>query len=869
MGYTCKQTPNEAYEGAAILVKSTIQHEFIKNDWQFKHFLAVKLYTLHGPVIFCTAYSRPNTQIPYADLNNIFNYNNIPVYLMADLNTNHPTFNHNSSNVHGTQLHNLLTYKRLSYLGPDFPTFFSGRRQGRPDIVLSNRTANILQHYITPGPPVGSDHIPIILHISNSPIIIPNTTEKFNFKQADWDKFTDTLNNTPYTLEHDGQPISHIDTQWEHIHNSIINAANSSIPKITYTTRYSFIPSIKSQRLLICYRNRFLQNQHRIPQIHWDLTIIRNHLINSLQADHIKHWTHLIQQTEQHRTTSPSQFWNKIFRLRGTSSSKFEYLNINNRHINTPQEVADAFHNHWSTIFNPNPIHPRSQRHIQNIIDSVQSIPNHTQPSPIIDTSTLDNNHILTAPITSEETKTLLHKTPKRAPGISGISHHMTKHLPPPIINAITSLYNASLATGYFPKIFKTATTIMIPKPQKDPHNPANYRPISLLEILGKTFERINNKRLRLFLEDEDLLNDKHFGFRPLRSTQDILNITTNYLHINKHTKQKTALLTKDVQRAFDTVWHVGLKYKICNQFNLPIITQKLLCNYLDDRRTKIKFQNHFSNYFNLNAGVPQGSVLAPTLFIIFTNDLPNPIYNDTLTLQYADDVTLLTRSPTLDRLTTKTENELEQITTWEHRWRIITHPQKSLLTYFYTKNRPPRPIYPNRNLRQPIPIKTTNKVLGITYDNYLRIHTHSLQKTAIARTQLNKLYRFHSATPRTKLHLYKALIRPLISYSPLTLSLTANTNFKNLQKIQNRALRWIHNITWQDFRTSLSLHEQSNIPSLNTYHRHLIDRQLESFTEYHPQWIEKLQNLQRILRHNQTINLFNIINSPYPDPIY
>ena len=259
----------------------------------------------------------------------------------------------------------------------------------------------------------------------------------------------------------------------------------------------------------------------------------------------------------------------------------------------------------------------------------------------------------------------------------------MIQHLPRNTIIAITHLYNAQLASGYFPELFKSATATLIPKPNKDNTHPLNYTPISLLEILGKTFERIINTRLRTHLETEELLSQKHFEFRQQRSTQSALNVITNYLYISKSRRLKTTLITKDVQKAFDSVWHGGLKYKICTQFRFPSIIQRLLCDYLSHRKLRIKFQNCFSDYFELRAGVPQGSVLAPTLFILYTNDLPDPIRPLSLILQYADDTTQLVSARTNRNLDIHIQQELDRVTEWEHRWRIQVNKNKTHITYF------------------------------------------------------------------------------------------------------------------------------------------------------------------------------------------
>lgn len=365
------------------------------------------------------------------------------------------------------------------------------------------------------------------------------------------------------------------------------------------------------------------------------------------------------------------------------------------------------------------------------------------------------------------------------------------------------------------------------------------------------------------------MLTHKQFGFRPQRSTQDVLNIVTNYIHINKATGYKTALITKDVERAFDTVWHEGLRYKICTKFNFPRPLQKLLCNFLHNRKMQIRFCNHLSEKFRLNAGVPQGSVLSPTLFTMYTNDMPGPRHPHSLTLQYADDVTTLVRAYQFDFLSQRAQQEIDHVTQFELIWRIKTNPNKSQITYFKHRRGPGRPylpVYINRHSpnRTPIPIATNNTVLGVTFDNTFRIHKHVIQKAAIARKTLIELYRFRTANIKTKLHLYKALVRPQITYAPNTIALAAKTNTLKLQRVQNQALRWIYNTKWDDFQTSESLHQRANMPPLNIYLKTLGDKQIERLLLHHETYASFLDNLDRL-----NTNIFHKINDPPPDPIY
>ena len=315
------------------------------------------------------------------------------------------------------------------------------------------------------------------------------------------------------------------------------------------------------------------------------------------------------------------------------------------------------------------------------------------------------------------------------------------------------------------------------------------------------------------------------------------------------------------------TVWHTGLKYKICNNFNLPQLTQKLLCNFLDGRVTRIKHQTTFSPTFNPQAGVPQGSVLSPTLFNMYTADLPPPTHNDSLTIQYADDVTQLARATTIDFLTNKIQTELTATSLWEQNWRIKAHPEKSKVTYIERRRRrEPRRIFLNNTIENPIPIPVskTNKVLGLTIDNQLRFHIHITQKAAMASTALSNLERFRGSSQKTKLHLYKAFILPLLTYCPLALSLAAPSNVLKLQRIQNRALRFATGTRWYDFRTSLSLHEETNIAPINYTHYLRIDKQLTLYQDRHPHMYDHINTILR--RRNQ--DRLNFLDPPTVPPI-
>ena len=137
----------------------------------------------------------------------------------------------------------------------------------------------------------------------------------------------------------------------------------------------------------------------------------------------------------------------------------------------------------------------------------------------------------LEAPIDLEDVKFFIKRLKNRkTPGKSGITNKMLKKLPDEFLLNFVNIFNAALSMGYFPKAFKQATTIMIHKKGKSSTDPLNYRPFALLESVGKIYERIINRRLRLFLEDNNKLYYHQFGFRSHRSTHTNIHTMMNFI---------------------------------------------------------------------------------------------------------------------------------------------------------------------------------------------------------------------------------------------------------------------------------------------------------------------------------------------------
>jgi hypothetical protein len=202
----------------------------------------------------------------------------------------------------------------------------------------------------------------------------------------------------------------------------------------------------------------------------------------------------------------------------------------------------------------------------------------------------------------------------------------------------LTYIYNAMVRLSYWPKQFKTAEIILLPKPDKNPREVSSYRSLSLLSIVNKLSEKLILRRLNADLKPEEWMPSHQFGFTNRHST---IQQTHRIIHtINQvlQAKQYCASIFLDLSKAFDKVWHGGLLFKVKKVF--PIQYYRMLQSHLSAREFRIRVNEEVSSNVTIQSGVPQGSVLGPILYVLFTADLPTNIHTTTGT--FADDTVIL-----------------------------------------------------------------------------------------------------------------------------------------------------------------------------------------------------------------------------------
>ena len=796
---------NRHRHGTAIAIKHGIQYRLL-DDFE-TDLLGLTIHTRQGEITIATLYSPPNEPyLNFIDFLRLFRRQE-PVYFLGDLNARHNILGHNDSNAVGRNVQTLIQQDRCRLDGPHFPTLIRHNSATTPDIVLTANTFHNL--HLQAGPLTPSDHIPIIATITVNPIAIPIKPRK-SFHHANWPQYkaeleTIEIPTDPHlTLE---QIDEHLDT-WT---QAVKQASDNNIPTIQYRTLPGIRQNDETRRLQRLYDQALETLERYGPSIELSRHIsdLKRQLRTEYQQTANQTWDRLIENLDIQE--DPQKFWKTTRRLQGNDKQKAPYIrDHNNKKLHTPQDKEQLFRNHWQKIFTDED-DPDLEYDVDFTTDIETRLNDNFDAIRTYDYGDLNRLGHDFPPITDRELRTALATFKQKAPGPTGITTLHLRKLPINMRDYLRYIFNQAISAGYFPDTLKHANMIFIPKGNQSQHNITNYRPISLLDVHGKLLDKILNTRLTSHLSTHDLYNTRQHGFRKHRGTHTALATFQETIAGAMAQKFCTDVVLRDVAKAFDKVWHTGLKYKITTLNIHPCFT-KTLSDYLTDRTASITIDNYTGPSFALESGVPQGACLSPTLFTLYTHDIPDPLPN-TEYIAFADDITQITFGPYKYRDATRnTQHAIQQINTFEEQWKIKTNANKFKVIALARRNT--EPIETEHNL---FDYTNEGKILGHSFSKR-GIKPQITQRTAIAKASLTKLNRFRQLSRQNKLRLYKTLIRPALIYPVIPLHTARKSQLKSLQRVQNKALRFITNTHWTEYRTSRSLHEECQVKPINQY---------------------------------------------------
>ena len=384
---------------------------------------------------------------------------------------------------------------------------------------------------------------------------------------------------------------------------------------------------------------------------------------------------------------------------------------------------------------------------------------------------------------------------------ISSLNNSKSTYFSPRVLKSVVSklspilakLFNKCVLSGYFPNELKTAKIIPLFKNKGSISDLSNYRPISLLSVFSKIFEKLIHREISDFLESNDILNESQYGFRKKRSTLHALLNSTENIYNACDSRLHTLGIFIDFSKAFDTVNHTILLKKLCH-YGIRGDLLKLITCYLKGRKQYVSYGGVESTPLDIVNGVPQGSVLGPLLFIIFINDIVN-ISDIAKFVLFADDLNIFIFHSSREKLYKIGNQILQELAKYCCYNRLIMNYDKCCYMEFgaVSKN-----------------VQCTDYILGVMNNKFSKVYSCKFLGVLLNSTlnwnehinhvimQVSKscgtMYRARLQVPRKILkQIYSALIQPYLNYCiSLWGSSISSSSMNSLFILQKKCIRII-----------------------------------------------------------------------------
>jgi hypothetical protein len=798
---------DRARGGSVIFIKSSIPHSgFEKVEFDYAEASTISIHlgndSLKVSSIYCSpAASRLQSNSFFTKVLSKAG----PHLVAGDFNCKNTAWNNLRNDRKGIDLFNLLSHLNFDIHAPDEPTLYP--YNGEPscvDFVVSKNFHFLDQIKVLND--LSSDHVPLLFSIHRDVSHIVSQLP-FNFPKANWKKFRRQV-DASCSCFGSSNILSRpdIDSAIDSLNSIINDALISSVPKKSpFGLRYQYSDAVSN---LIKNRNRFRNLYKRTgdPSFKSSVNQLNRLIRQQIRSDKLKDF--------DDKMSSLSFADNSLFKFANVlkrKRHKIPALNSNNDNFYSDKDKSDlfarSFQNSFSLSVNA------SSKFENQVKSSIRSLAN-------IRVDTIDE-------ISHNEIKLVLGQlNPRKACGPDLIPNCALKALlrAENFISLLTCIFNACLNASYFPKAWKVAKIVPIPKTSTPSSDIDQYRPISMISCLGKCFEKLILFRLSDFETSKGIIIKQQCGFRSQHSTvHQILRITES-ASFGFNNNKSTGIVLLDLKKAFDSVWHNGLIHKLL-KFKYPSYLVKLLYSYLSDRSAFVSVDSANSFLFSVLSGVPQGSIIAPHLFNIFLNDIPIPKKGQ-LCL-FADDTAYIREASwkNLKLLKKDLIHQVSVLKSYFGDWKIFLNESKTEFSILTKSTKMIKLMNSDRITfgSNSFPWKSSVKYLGVVLDNKLTFRAHiedSIRKaSAVSFSSLYCLLnRRSSASSDSKIRIYKSYIRPIFTYAAPIFSNAAKCHLNKLQLFQNKLLRMILNVRWDDFISTADLHKMANVPLIHDF---------------------------------------------------
>lgn len=755
--------------GVAIYIKSGIalhkQTNLVENNIEA---LCIEVSLRGHKFLLGGFYRPPNSGCEYWDsIESTFdNLNNSAIkdlIILGDFNCNMQRLNTPN------RMHNLALSYNLSQL-IDEPTHYTEHSSSIIDLILVSKPENVLYSDVTSSfvPDLVRFHCPIML------ILKFRKSIQRGFKRQIWlyDKGNYNLFRNKLTLVNwdNALSLNNLNEITDKITEHIITAAKETVPNKTVFIRPNEPDWINSNiKRQIRQRKRLFRHAKRInSEYAWSkFRKKRNEVTKQIRQTKKLYFDKLA--TDLHRLPSSSRAWFKTasnFLKYDSGKPTIPTLETENGIIESDQDKAEVLNDFFiqqSTINDTNAALPLFVPPAHDTLNSITI----TQDEVLKAIKSLDIN---------------------KASGPDLVSPKILKEGMHQLAYPFTKLFNLSLSLKKYPDSWKKANVTAIHK-KDSPTNPNNYRPISLLSNEGKLMERCIHNHLNQYLTTNNIITPFQSGFRNGDSTVNQLLFLYHEFSKALDENKEIRIVFCDISKAFDRVWHRGLLFKL-RSIGISNDLVEWFSDYLHNRQQRVCIKGFCSSWRKVPAGVPQGSILGPVLFLIYINDIVQNI-GANIRL-FADDTSLyiIVEDPLSSAI--QLNIDLEKLFNWAITWLVDFNPNKNeslLITRKRNKQYHPRLKMGNTEVKE----VTEHKHLGLTISSDCTWNQHINQISDKAWKRIGSLRRNKFVLDRRSLNkLYITYIRPLLEYGNIIWDNSTLANKKYLDTIQVEAARII-----------------------------------------------------------------------------
>lgn len=673
------------------------------------------------------------------------------------------------------------------------------------DLVLCS-SSHVKTELVNPLSKIDPYHPPLLVSIDfpNFQYLKTLITKQPNFFAADYVKINNELNDIDWDAVF--KPLCGVNDMVETFYRKTENVINKLVPlkanrKGQYPVWYTkdLIKLIKRKEKLHRKVKKF---RNPLDEFEFKLSRARCHqLIDESYAIYMKTIEESISKNNM------KSFWSFIKSKRQDKGSIPGEMELKGVKLATPSTICDAFAEHFSSVY----------------ASSGPIVPPHPQPVLSVCHGTLSRIQF-TPPMVEKAFKNL---DKNKGAGPDRIPAIFIANCASSLAYPLCFIYNFSLEHGVFPSVWRKANVIPIPKAGKA-NDIENYRPISLLSILGKVFESLVNPVLISHLKPF-LVSQQH-GFRGNKSTVSNLVLLVSEIAEAMDKGHQVDAVYTDIGKAFDRVDHTILLRKL-SHFGIHGKLLNWFSSYLSSRSQKVVVCGHESKSFDAPSGVPQGSHLGPTLFLAFINDMSNVIRYSNFSL-FADDLKIYKVINTVsDSL--QLQEDLTRVLEWSQENKLPLNISKCKHIKFSRKRCPLATSYFINDIT--LEEVSVIKDLGVILDSKLSFNAHIDHIVSRAFKLLGFVWRNCKSFKGKDalITTYSSLVRSILEYCSNVWNPQYKCHHDRIERVQKRFLFY------------LSIH-QKKLFSLETYEERLNFFNLPSLENR--RWISDQVLLYKIL---------------------